>query len=528
MIKVSARQDTKVATNPLNPTRTLPWNSIPHPTANASRPWNFDEPGAPCNVQTIWDEYPACAVRTAMITIQGLAAQGLHIPWFAARSGEAWCLVGANSSGITLLCDVITGEPVDFQAEVLQLPAEIGVLSFKRQQAIFEAELRQDNTDFLDRIDPGTPARDFLARPEEHRELIELFALDQVLDRGYRQLSSGQARKLRLLQLITHGASLLVLENPYEGLDQASCLELDRVLARLQQQGLNILTFVNNTGDIPSWCSHLAAVLEGRIALQGLLDEVLPAVQRLLWRQPARFRVSVEELRREIPTGGRDESGPNLLTLTRGFARYGEIEVFNNLNLTVNQGDHTLITGPNGCGKSTLLQIITGDHPLCYVNELMLFGRQRGGGESIWEVKRQMGIVSPDLHRNHRVAGSALAIVVSGLFDSIGLYARPTPGQQQLALKWLQRLSLADRAGVSFRRLDYGEQRLILLARALIKVPRLLILDEPTQGLDAPNRMALLDFLAEIAAENLCTIVYVSHRPDEYRRFFTQQVQFDG
>lgn len=241
-----------------------------------------------------------------------------------------------------------------------------------------------------------------------------------------------------------------------------------------------------------------------------------------------RFRVSVEELRREIPADRRDETGPNLLTLTRGFASYGEIEVFNNLNLTVNQGDHTLITGPNGCGKSTLLQIITGDHPLCYVNELMLFGRRRGSGESIWEVKRQMGIVSPDLHRNHRVAGSALAIVLSGLFDSIGLYARPTAGQQQLARKWLQRLGLADQAGVAFRRLGYGEQRLILLARALIKVPRLLILDEPTQGLDAPNRIALLDFLAEIAAENLSTIVYVSHRPDEYRNFFTQQVQFGG
>ncbi len=463
-----------------------------------------------------------------MIAIQGLATQGLRIQRFTARAGEAWCLVGANSSGIALLCDVITGEPVDFEAEVLRLPAEIGVLSFKRQQALFEAELRQDNTDFLDRIDPGTPARDFLANPEEHRELIELFALDQVLDRGYRQLSSGQARKLRLLQLITHGTSLLVLENPYEGLDQTSCRELDRVLAQLHQQGLSILTFVNNTGDIPSWCSHLAATHEGRIALQGPIGEVLPAVQRLLGHQPARFRVSVEELRREIATDRREDTGPNLLTLTRGFAGYGEIEVFNNLHLTVNQGDHTLITGPNGCGKSTLLQIITGDHPLCYVNELMLFGKQRGSGESIWEVKRQMGIVSPDLHRNHRVAGSALAIVVSGLFDSIGLYARPTAVQQQLARKWLQRFGLADQAGVAFRRLDYGEQRLILLARALIKVPRLLILDEPTQGLDEPNRMALLDFLAEIAGENLCTILYVSHRPDEYRDFFTQQVQFGG
>ncbi|MBV5317316.1 MAG: ATP-binding cassette domain-containing protein [Desulfobulbaceae bacterium] len=461
-----------------------------------------------------------------MIRVQGLSAPGLHIDRFTAKPEEAWCLVGANTSGVALLCDVIAGEKIDFHAELLQVPAEIGVLSFKRQQAIFEAELRKDDTDFLNRIDGGTPARNFLSNPEAHRELIELFALNQVLDRGYRQLSSGQARKLCLLQLITQGASLLVLENPYEGLDRASCRELDRVLAQLHQQGVGILIFVNNTGDIPLWCSHLAAIQEGRMTLQGPIDEVLPAVQRLLWQQPPQFRIPVEELRRERPTDGQDDSGPNLLTLTRGFARYGEVEVFNNLDLTVDQGDHTLITGPNGCGKSTLLQIITGDHPLCYVNQLVLFGKRRGSGESVWEVKRQMGIVSHDLHRNHRVAGSALAIVVSGLYDSIGLYARPTTGQQQLAHKWLQRLGLADKAGVAFRRLSYGEQRLILLARALIKVPRLLILDEPTQGIDERNRLELLDFLTVIASDNLCTILYVSHRPDEYRDFFTQQIRF--
>jgi molybdate transport system ATP-binding protein len=264
---------------------------------------------------------------------------------------------------------------------------------------------------------------------------------------------------------------------------------------------------------------------EGTIIEQGPAQEVLPATKRLLRMQDGLFRVSVEELRTERLADAPDP-GPNLLTLTRGFARYGEIEVFRDLDLTVNRGDHTLVTGPNGCGKSTLLQIITGDHPLCYGNNLSIFSKQRGSGESIWDIKKQMGIVSNDLHRNHRIAGSALAIVVSGLFDSIGLYSRPTEEQKQRARRWLQRLGLADKAGTAFRQLSYGEQRLILLARALIKVPRLLILDEPTQGLDEHNRMALLDFLAEIAGEDLCTILYVSHRQDEHRSFFTQHIRF--
>lgn len=460
-----------------------------------------------------------------MIEIQKLSAQGLHIGRFVAKPEEAWCIIGANDSGLTLLCDVIAGEQVDFQTELLRLPADLGICSFKRQQAIFEAEIRKDDTDFLNRIDPGTPARAFLTDAKQHRELISLFAMDEALDRGYRQLSSGQSRKLCLLQQITRGISYLVIENPYEGLDQASCLELDHVLSHLHQQGLGLMVLVNNTGDIPPWCTHLAAMHHGAITLQGPAEAMLPAVKMLLMRRPGRFQVSVEELRKER-AADKDVTGSNLLTLRRGFARYGEVDVFNNLDLTVNRGDHTLITGPNGCGKSTLLQIITGDHPLCYTNDLYLFGKRRGSGESVWDVKKQMGIVSHDLHRNHRISGSALSVVVSGLFDSIGLYVRPTEEQQQLSLRWLQRLGLADKAKNAFRQLSYGEQQLILLARSLIKVPILLILDEPTQGLDEPNRMALLDILADIAAEELCTILYVSHRQDEYRPFFTQHVRF--
>ena len=139
-----------------------------------------------------------------------------------------------------------------------------------------------------------------------------------------------------------------------------------------------------------------------------------------------------------------------------------------------------------------------------------------------------MGIVSNDLHRNHRVSGTALAIVLSGLFDSIGLYTRPSDEQRLLGERWLRWLGLAAKAGKPFRRLSYGEQRLLLLARALIKGPRLLLLDEPTQGLDGANRKALLDFLERAAAERLCTILYISHRQDECRSFFHQHLQFSA
>ncbi|MCL2789468.1 MAG: ATP-binding cassette domain-containing protein [Desulfobulbus sp.] len=462
-----------------------------------------------------------------MLLIKQLTADGLWIDHFAANPGEAWCLIGSNGSGIEQFCEIIAGEQTDYCAKKLSLPPDIGVLSFKRQQSLFEAELRKDDTDFLDRIDPGTPARAFLTDIDRHRFLIDLFAFSDLLDRGYRQLSSGQVRKLCLLEIITKGIGQLILENPYEGLDQASCVELNRVLAGLLAQGMGLLILVGNSADIPQWCTHLAAFRAGTLAVQGPRAEVLAEVSGWLTSQPPLFQVTVEDFRqdRRQPEGAGD-AGPNLLTLRSGFARYGAVEVFNGLDLVIDRGGHTLITGPNGCGKSTLLQLISGDHPLCYTNDLTLFGQRRGSGESIWELKQRMGILSPDLHRNHRVAGSGLATVVSGLFDSIGLYTRPSEAQLQLGRRWLSRLGLAHKTQQPFRQMNYGEQRLLLLARALIKAPELLLLDEPTQGLDEPNRMALLDFLAAIANEQLTTIVYVSHRPDEYRDFFRTHVRF--
>ncbi|MGI6656686.1 MAG: ATP-binding cassette domain-containing protein [Desulfobulbus sp.] len=459
------------------------------------------------------------------ITIDQLTAEGLRIDQLHIRPHEAWCLIGGNTSGIQELCGLFSGENRDYRAVRFDWPANLGLVSFQQQQALFEEELRKDNTDFLDRIDPGTTVRTFLGDPDRHGSLVALFKLDAVLDQGIRQLSSGQTRKLCLLKEIIGGRSFLILENPREGLDASSREELDRVLSGLHDRGVGIVHLVNNLDDIPDWCTHIGAFCDGALTVQGKAETVRNQVRDLIQGQKPLFRVAIEEVRQErcSPVAG---AGDELIRLQNGFADYGEVRVFRNLNLTVNRGDHTLITGPNGCGKSTLLQIITGDHPLCYRNDLCLFGQKRGSGESIWDIKKRMGIVSADLHRNHRVSGSALAIVLSGLFDSIGLYSRPTQAQEQLARRWLARLGLVQRAAHPFRQLSFGEQRLILVARALIKVPELLILDEATQGLDEHNRLALLDFLEQVGQENLATILYVSHRSDEHRPFFRQHVNF--
>ncbi len=382
--------------------------------------------------------------------------------------------------------------------------------------------MRNDNSDYEDRVDPGTPARDFIKSPEKYKTLLQDFNLLHCLDKGYRQLSSGESRKLMLIGCISRNPGMLVMENPYDGLDTEGCRELDRTLSRLHEHGHQVLVSVNNQDDIPYWCNHLALFQQGRIVLQGLRLEVLERMEE--------HRNSDNSTAFQLDHAAFEPEGEEvmLIRLHNGFARYGDRLIFENLQLSVQNYQHTLITGPNGSGKSTLLQIITGDNQNCYGNTLEIFGERRGSGESIWDLKKDMGIVSPDLHRNHYIPGSSLQVVLSGLFDSIGVYRQISPRQKGLALQWLTMTGLQDKAALPFRRLSYAEQRLCLIARALIKMPRLLILDEPTQGLDQQNRDNLLDFLEKIARQKRSTILYAGHRKDEYRQFFQQHIDLSA
>ncbi len=454
----------------------------------------------------------------------------LNINRFEAHIPQAWCIVGANRSGIRKLFDLICGRAPDMAADCLDLPKDVGRVSFKDQQEVYELELKNDDTDYLNRPDPGTLVRDFLDQVDDHLDLVEKFGMIHCLDKGYRQLSTGQTRKLMLLSQIIAGRSVLAIQAPFEGLDAKSQKEVNFALEHLYGQDILLFLFVHNLADIPAWCTHGALMENGRITIQGRLNRVMDQIKKKTGQMSADFRVSAREygLEKENAPGKAVRAAgekKELVCLKNGSAGYGGKPVFQNISFTMNQGDHTLVTGPNGCGKSTLLHVVTGDHPACYQNDLRIFGVQRGTGESIWELKKKMGIVSPELHRNYYLPGPTLHCVISGLFDSIGLYRRFSRQQEKQAQVWLDRIGLADSAMTPFRELTFADQRLVLIARALIKVPDLLILDEPTQGLDQANRKALLDFLEELAAEDICTLLYVSHRQDEIRPFFVHHLR---
>lgn len=190
-------------------------------------------------------------------------------------------------------------------------------------------------------------------------------------------------------------------------------------------------------------------------------------------------------------------------------------EIFHGIGFQVGPGDRLGIVGPNGSGKTTLLGMITGDNLQAYSNEVYLFGKKRGEGESIWDIRRRLGVVSPELQLQYRHPLPAREVILSGFFDSIGLYRKATKEQVALADQWMEFLGMTDRAERPFNRLSYGEKRLMLIARAMVKSPELLILDEPCQGLDRSNREMVLALMQSIGSGGSTGLIYITHHQEE-------------
>jgi molybdate transport system ATP-binding protein len=219
--------------------------------------------------------------------------------------------------------------------------------------------------------------------------------------------------------------------------------------------------------------------------------------------------------------------GEPLIEMQAVTVRYGETIVLDRFSWTVDAGQHWAITGPNGAGKSTILKLITGDCLQVYANRIRLFGRARGTEQNLWEVKAQLGVISHDLAMAYQKRLSAMEVVCSGFFDSVGLYRHCDINQRQIAARWLARLGLASLGQIAFNQLSQGQRQMILIARAMVKSPRLLILDEPCAGLDPQNRQIVLKLVDQIGSSGQTGLIFVSHHENEIPACTTHRLMVD-
>lgn len=404
--------------------------------------------------------------------------------------------------------------------------------SFETQQRLYERELYEDETDILDSVDSGTTGLELLlesgADEPSARAAAERFGLGALLERGYRLMSTGETRLFLVLREVLAKPALLLIEEPFEGLDARWRAAAETLLCEFARDGGSWAALLTRASDLPRVATHWVVLREGAPALVHAISApsaALPELEQLLLLKQG----AVPEL--PSPPFAQLALPDPLVRMRDCSVHYhlpngARVTQFEGLNWELRAGEHTLITGPNGAGKSTLLQLLSGDHPQCYSNDLWLFGYRRGTGESVWDIKQHIGLVSAALHRDYRAKGNLLSVVVSGLYDSIGVYRDVPEPDWRLAQRWLDVIGLGDAAHARFDSLPWAQQRLALIARGLIKHPPLLILDEPTQGLDELGRHLVLAFLERLARLERTTLLFVTHRTDEQLPLFRHRLTF--
>ncbi len=458
-----------------------------------------------------------CSIEFIQATIRISESFSLvDIDWNI-KAGEIWAITGTNGAGKSSLAAALTGSADIASGEVRGLPARIAVVSLEAQAELIERERLRDDSDITDKVNEGTPVQELLDEvsvdPQLLARLIEVLRLSPFLRRGFRKLSTGETRKVLITRALTSQPDLLVLDDPFEGLDVATVPLIRHILKELSARTEMVMVF-NRFDEIPDFVSHIAFLEKGRL-LHQISTHQVEVIEHLtqLWH----LKRQDLEIPRPDP-GDRlpelDVSEP-LVRISNASIQYENNIVFQNLDWCIEPGEHWQLTGPNGSGKTCLLNLISGDHPQCYSNNIIVFGYQRGSGESIWDIKQHIGYVSTALQWEYRVSISLKNVIISGFYDSIGLYKKASDTQQEIATQWLQLLGLHDRADHPFNQLSYGDQRLLLIARAMVKHPHLLILDEPCLGLDDLNRQLVLALIEKICTGNETTVIYVNHHAQD-------------
>ena len=326
-------------------------------------------------------------------------------------------------------------------------------------------------------------------------KIIEALGYGGLMDSQLIELSSGEHKKLQLVKALWLKPQLLILDQPYAGLDVNSRANLNKLLDEIAQEGVTYILICNDT-TLPGSVHHFAEIIDGKLVV---LDE-------------HGFTVAVEEMK-ELPEFLKAppvRSADLVVKMKNVNIAYGPKHVLKNIHWEVKAGERWLLQGPNGSGKSTLLSLVCADHPQSYVNGLSLFGHQRGSGESIWDIKEKIGLISPELHWYFDNSATVYQSIASGLFDSVGLFRQLSFAENQQVKELIAFFGLTPEQHELLIHLPLGKQRLALLARAIIKNPELLILDEPCQGLDNDQTKYFNSFVDRLCA-NGTTLIYVGH-----------------
>ncbi|MFO0825403.1 MAG: ATP-binding cassette domain-containing protein [Gemmataceae bacterium] len=464
---------------------------------------------------------PVAELENVTVTRGGHAVfSGLNL---TIREGEAWAVVGPTGSGKTTLAEVIRGKQlvtgevrwplldrlrangrhVDYPSQV------IAHVSFKEESRPFSyaGHYYQQRFEFADSDEPLSLMQ-FLrtntaANDSEVIAIATRLGIHEQLPQPFMTLSNGQTRRARLARALLANPELLILDDPFIGLDTAGRADLTELLGELHREGKRIV-LICRRDMVPAWITQIAEFGTRTVESGTKSQTGLSSIPNSEFRIP---------------------NSAEVVDLRNVIVSHGGKRILDSISWTVKAGERWAVVGPNGSGKTTLLSLLCGDHPQAYSNDIRLFGRQRGSGETIWDVKRNVGLVSPEFHLYFTEPLTADRAAATGFFDALA-DRDTTPEQDARVRELFAAFGIANLHGKPFRTLSTGEQRLVLLARALVKRPPLLILDEPFQGLDADRVETCRAFLdRELLPEQ--TLLFVTHELAELPQSVTKTLRLD-
>ena len=439
---------------------------------------------------------------------------------FHLNEGEHIAIYGPNGCGKSMLVDIITGRHplLHNQAFYDFAPSRKPYISDNIRLVTFRDSYGEsDSTYFLQQrwnqqeIDEETPTVGQLLfgqhRPDQNGETTGLTIgkdtedstrfLAPLFDTPIILLSSGELRKFQLAKALLANPRVLIIDNPYIGLDTEARTQLTETLEQLvKNHPIQVILVVSRREDIPTFITRVVELDKNAF-------------------HSAPVHTATHTALPDEEEGAAEDGGDTPLVFRNVTIAYGKRTILKNLNWTVNRGEHWAVKGPNGSGKSTLLSLVCADNPQGYAADITLFGHRRGTGESIWDIKRHIGYVSPEMHRAYRHNLPTIDIVASGLKDTVGLYVRPTAEEKKRCARWMEVFGIGHLTDRPFLLLSSGEQRLALLARAFVKQPDLLILDEPLHGLDDRNREHVKTIIDDYCSSPSRTLIMVSHYDNE-------------
>ena len=477
-------------------------------------------------------------------------SQGFHGLDWTVETGECWAVVGPNNSGKSMLTAAVKGRirplggrlfcPDRKCIEQISINA---VSSLIRGQGVFYQSrwnsIMDDETMGVEAYlsAKSVPAADVLTDIAPVARMLEI---DPLLSKRMNQLSNGELKKVVLAGVLVNAPELIIYESPFAGLDQVYRPKMDHILSWVTRQTPCIIVETHPDA-LPSCITHRIELDRFQVKYCGPHDPVQHVPGRPITAavRAASPTTPVPGTPPTVITGksnpGKIDTGPApsqtespvLVDMKQVRVTYGRQVILEDICWTIREKEHWALTGPNGSGKTTLLGLIAGDHPQAYANDITLFGIPRGSGESIWDIKARIGLVSPELHLYFPKDIPLFEVVCSGFFDSLGCFKTCSAPQLATASNLISSMGLIPEKDRLFGALSPGIQRLGLIARALVKEPLLLLLDEPCQNLDPENTRMVLEMITRQVNRSSATLVYVTHVPQEIPDIVSKHLALD-